>query len=80
MQDVDELHEVATFRTKYEEQFLNKIVFYFQLNYLIEHNKENFSEVKQGVEQALETVKINTQWQQMHGKSIHDVLQKFSNI
>uniref|UniRef100_A0AAR5P193 ERAP1-like C-terminal domain-containing protein n=4 Tax=Dendroctonus ponderosae TaxID=77166 RepID=A0AAR5P193_DENPD len=51
-----------------------------ELSYLIDHNKENFSEVKQGVEQALETVKINIQWQQMHGKSIHDVLQKFSKI
>ncbi|XP_066254232.1 aminopeptidase N-like [Euwallacea similis] len=49
-----------------------------ELQHFIQENKENFSEVKKGVEQALETVKINTQWQAKHSKSIHDILLKLS--
>ncbi|KAL1491457.1 hypothetical protein ABEB36_012054 [Hypothenemus hampei] len=51
-----------------------------RLEYFIQENKDNFSEVKQGVEQALETVRINTQWQKQHAAAIHAVLQKYSKV
>lgn len=50
----------------------------FQLENFIEKNKENFSEVKKGVEQSLETVKINIQWQNKHANEIEKILRKHS--
>ncbi|KAF7268819.1 hypothetical protein GWI33_018165 [Rhynchophorus ferrugineus] len=49
-----------------------------ELDYFIDSHKENFSEVKQGVEQALETVKINVQWQQRHAEEIGSILKKYT--
>lgn len=49
-----------------------------ELEQFIHQNKEIFSEVKQGVDQALETVKINVQWQQRHAKEMESVLHKYS--
>ncbi|XP_030752545.1 aminopeptidase N-like [Sitophilus oryzae] len=49
-----------------------------ELDYFIHAHKEKFSEVKQGVDQALETVKINIQWQKKHAKEIEEILKKFS--
>lgn len=49
-----------------------------QLEEFIEKNKENFSEVKKGVEQSLETVKINIQWKNKHADDIEKILQKYS--
>nr|XP_023023668.1 aminopeptidase N-like isoform X1 [Leptinotarsa decemlineata] len=49
-----------------------------ELEHFIDENKENFSEVKKGVEQSLETVKINVQWQNKHADAIHKVLTKYS--
>nr|CAI5820674.1 unnamed protein product [Callosobruchus analis] len=43
----------------------------------IERNKDSFSEVKKAVEQSLETVKINIQWQQKHASNIKDILTKY---
>ncbi|KAJ8921412.1 hypothetical protein NQ315_003030 [Exocentrus adspersus] len=49
-----------------------------ELEQFIEKNKENFSEVKQGVEQSLETVKISVQWQAKHAAPISKILAKYS--
>ncbi|KAJ8968398.1 hypothetical protein NQ317_007791 [Molorchus minor] len=46
----------------------------------IEKNKENFSDVKKGVEQSLETVKINIQWQNTHEAAISKILRKYSTV
>ncbi|XP_050507042.1 aminopeptidase N-like [Diabrotica virgifera virgifera] len=44
----------------------------------IKGNKKTFAEVKKGVEQSLETVKINIQWQHTHAEEIADILNKYS--
>lgn len=44
----------------------------------IEANKKNFADVKQGVQQSLETVKINVQWQHTHAEEIGNILRKYS--
>ncbi|KAG5878428.1 hypothetical protein JTB14_026301 [Gonioctena quinquepunctata] len=49
------------------------------LENFIDANKKNFSELKKGVEQSLETVKINVQWQDRHADAIHKILLKYSN-
>lgn len=51
--------------------------FKFQLVQFIDKNKDQFSEVKKGVEQSLETVKINIQWQNKHVPNIHSILTKY---
>ncbi|CAG9818441.1 unnamed protein product [Phaedon cochleariae] len=49
-----------------------------ELEHFIDQNRANFSEVKKGVEQSLETVKINIQWQNKHADAIHKILTKYS--
>lgn len=43
----------------------------------LEDNNKIFSEVKQGVHQSLETVKINAQWYHTHAHEIEDILNRF---
>ncbi|CAH1985341.1 unnamed protein product [Acanthoscelides obtectus] len=45
----------------------------------IEKNKDSFSEVKKAVEQSLETVKINIQWQNKHASNIKNILTKYAH-
>ncbi|XP_060526595.1 aminopeptidase N-like [Cylas formicarius] len=49
-----------------------------ELEQFIHANQQNFSEVKQGVDQSLETVKINVQWQQKHGQEMEAILDAYS--
>ncbi|CAG9766839.1 unnamed protein product [Ceutorhynchus assimilis] len=51
-----------------------------ELEHFIHENKKDFSELKQGVEQTLETVKVQTQWQKRHSKELHEILQKYSKV
>ncbi|XP_057659447.1 aminopeptidase N-like [Diorhabda carinulata] len=43
----------------------------------LEENKKLFSDVRKGVDQSLETVKINVQWYQTHADEIENILNRF---
>ncbi|CAG9861266.1 unnamed protein product [Phyllotreta striolata] len=49
-----------------------------EFEHFIEANQKNFADVKQGVQQSLETVKINVQWQHTHADEIGDILRRYS--
>jgi hypothetical protein len=48
----------------------------FQLQNFVKDNQAYLKEVKQGVEQSLETAKLNVQWQHRHMNGVESLLRK----
>lgn len=51
---------------------------YDELQKFVKDKQKYLKEIKQGVEQSLETVKLNVQWQKRHLSDVENLLKDFA--